>query len=260
MQEFMNSGTNRWSLRYKLSKLPELPDVNGQAHADEGEDIPAPAHRSRLYAPGEGLMHGFFVHSLPAEEVAAVAAEGVQGIGEEIVGLRMLARGLLERQGRQAHLAVQLWDAYNLAAGREAELIKAEKELNERDQAGGKTDELLESMDRWLTDHGKLPIGDRMRQDALESTPELEAADRRMVEEIATLRLLLRNGFALAMEVEETQQYVRMVDLYGSSAVRLSRLLRLEHSQAGKLDAFVEAEFKAAIDEVLKGFGFTIEG
>jgi integrase len=260
MQEFMDSGTNRWSLRYKLSKLPELPDESGQAHAEEEEDIPAPAHKGRLYAAGEGLIHGYFVHSLPAEEVAALAAEGVQGIGEEIVGLRTLSRGLLERQGRQAHLAVQLWEAYNLAAGREAELIKAERELNEQNQTGGKADQFLEEIDRWLIAQGKLPIGDQMRQDALGSTPELEAADRRLAEEIATLRLLLRNGFALAMEEEETQQYIRMVDLYGSSAVRLSRLLKLEHSQAGKLDAFVEAEFKAAIDEVLKGFGFTLDG
>jgi hypothetical protein len=256
MQEFMDSGTNRWALKYKLRRLPQL--ARGSEQADEGEadESGPPAHKGRLFKSGEGLVHGYFARSLPPEEVAALAAEENPGIGEHIVGLRILSRGLLERQKREPHLAVQLWEAYTLAASREAELLKAEQALADGDKPSEWAEELLQSLDRALVAQGGQPVGDQMRAEALESTPELDAADRRLVEEIASLRLLLRNGFALAMEIKETMQYIRLVDLYGSSAVRLARMQKIEQSGGSKLEAYIMEEFNAAIKEFLQGHGF----
>ena len=69
--------------------------------------------------------------------------ENIQGIEEEIVGMRSLARGLLERQGqaRNDQEATRLMEAYTLAAFRLGEVIKVEKELAE----SGKTSEWVRS-------------------------------------------------------------------------------------------------------------------
>lgn len=102
--------------------------------------------------------------------------------------------------------------------------MKAEQALADGEKPSEWVEELLQSLDRVLVEQGKQPVGDQMRRDALGSIPELDAADRRLVEEIVSLRLLLRNGFALAMEIKETVQYIRLVDFYESSAVRLARM------------------------------------
>jgi len=257
MQEFMDSRTEPSSFKFKLGKLPQLPEGTAQFNGDGAVEIGIPPHEGMRFEPGEWLVHGYYARSLPPEAVAAVAAEENPGIGEQIVGLRILSRGLLERQVREPHLAIQLWEAYTLAASREAELLKAEQALANREKPSEWAEELLQSLDRALAAQGEQPVGDQMRGDALGSTPELDAADRRLVEEIAALRLQLRNGFALAMELKETLQYIRLVDLYGSCAVRLARLQKMEQSGGSKLEAFIMEEFNAAVKEIMQGYGFT---
>jgi len=63
-----------------------------------------------------------------------VLKENIQGMGEEIVGLRILARGMLERaeQAGGDPEAAQLWDAYSLTALRLGEVIKGGKDLAEK--------------------------------------------------------------------------------------------------------------------------------
>ena len=47
MQEFMDSGTNRWALKYKLKRLPQLPGGSGQGDEGEAYESGVPAHKGR---------------------------------------------------------------------------------------------------------------------------------------------------------------------------------------------------------------------
>jgi hypothetical protein len=60
------------------------------------------------------------------EEIQAVLAENIQGLEEQIVGLRALGRGLIERQVEAGGSAgsARLVELYTLFAGRLAEVIK----------------------------------------------------------------------------------------------------------------------------------------
>ena len=128
--------------------------------------------------------------------------ENIRGIDEEIVGLRVLGRGLLERQARATSgtEAAQLGDSYSKAAYRLGELIRAEAELASRENTSKWGEEFLEQMDRLAHDQGWEPIGDKIRADALGGDAMLDATSRRLREEIASLRYVLRNTFKLAME------------------------------------------------------------
>jgi hypothetical protein len=79
------------------------------------------------------MSHGFYTGSQPSEVVQAMLAENIQGVDEEISGLRTLERGLLERQveARSGAEAVRLGEAYSKAASRMTEVIQAEKEMAE---------------------------------------------------------------------------------------------------------------------------------
>jgi len=98
MQAFMDCREEAKSTKYRLGKLPQLP-VDEMRTSEGGEnEVRVLVQKGKPFKPGDGTTHGFYARSQPPESVAAVLKEGVQGIGEEIVGLRMLARGLLERQ------------------------------------------------------------------------------------------------------------------------------------------------------------------
>ena len=135
-------------------------------------------------------------------------------------------------------------------------MLKAEKELAERGKPGDWAEELLEAMDRWAIKEGMEPVSEQVRADALGSEPGLEAAARQPVEEIATLRLVLRKAFGRALEVEETREYIRVVELYSSGSLRLARLLKIARVDSSKLEALLREEINAAIREVMQGFGW----
>jgi len=128
---------------------------------------------AKPFKPGEGMIHGLYAHSQPAEAVAAVLREDITGIEEQIIGMRVLGRGLQERMDRVSSRkeAVRLGQAYTLAA-------------------------------------------------------DLSTPSRRLVEEIAATRYVLRNTFALAMETEEDEEFVHLVEIYSIACNRLLGLLR----------------------------------
>jgi hypothetical protein len=169
----------------------------------------------------------------------------------------MLARGLLERQGqaRYDQEAAQLWEAYTLAAYRLGEIIKREKELAESGKASQWADDFLAMLKRAAIESGREPIADEVRKEALGGEPELAAAARRLVEEIASMRYVLRNVFRLAIEAGETREHLRLVEIYSSGCVRLVKLLRMERADTGRLEAYLRDGIEQAIKEINQELG-----
>ena len=60
--------------------------------------VEIPDRKAKPFRPGEGVIHGYYQKSQPAEAVLAVLAEDIQGVEEQIGGLRLLARGLIPAQ------------------------------------------------------------------------------------------------------------------------------------------------------------------
>lgn len=249
MQAFLDSQSQPRGTKYRLSKLPQLPGGEGQPEEKKTEGGP-PVRRAKPFKPGEGVTHGFYARSQPMEAVRAVLAEDIQGVEEEIAGLRTLIRGLLEREGD----FVRLGEAYSQAVRRLGEMIVAEKQPEEGEEEAW-ADDFLKRLDSIEIEQGRPPISDEVRKEALRDETELGVTSRRLVEEIATMRLLLRNAFKLAMKAQETQDYIRLVDLYSSGCVRLVRLLKVGGEDQGRLARYMQKQIDLALRDVSKELG-----
>jgi hypothetical protein len=254
---FLDSQDESACFKYRMGKLPHAPEDEGLRGFFENE-IGAPKRKNRL-KPRDMVTHGRYARSQPPEQVAAILAQNIQGIEEEIVGLRTLGRGLLARQGevRSSQEVALLGEGYSLAAYRLGELIRAEEELAKKGKSSQWAEEILNKLDKLQIDRGEEPVSEKARQEALGGRPELAAASRRLVEEIAALRCVLRNVFRLALEAEETGDYLRMVEIYGSSCVRLVRLLKVEQADSGQLEAYLQQEIEQAIRDLNEEWGIS---
>ena len=182
----------------------------------------------------------------------AVLAEDIQGIEEEIAGLRSLSRGLVARQkeaGSNKEVA-QLADTQTRAASRVAEMIDAEKKLAGDGEAGAWAEELLAALDKFAIEKGGKPVSAGVRAEALGGEPELTIVSRCLAEEIATARCMLRNVLELARKTQETAVYIRLVEIYGNGCVRLVRMLKKEGSDHGRLERYLKEGIDQAISEV----------
>ena len=179
------------------------------------------------------------------ESVRAVLREHIEGVEEEIRGLRTLMRGLMEREGDE----VRMMEAYSQAARRLGEMIAVKEDRKKEDEKAW-VDEFLRVFDAAAAERGDEPISEQVRKEALEGDEELALASRRMTEEIATMRHLLRNAYRLARETQETQEYVRLVNFYGSGCVRLARMLKAEgrDGEYGRMARYI----RGTIDQVIK--------
>ena len=92
------------------------------------------------------------------------------------------------------------------------------------------------------------------------SDPERVAVSRRLTEEIASVRLVLRRAFSLAMEAHTVREQVRYTEIYGSGCVRLVNLLKAEGAAQGQLLNFLGKEIDAVIQEVNEEFGLDVGG
>ncbi|HEX6304509.1 MAG TPA: hypothetical protein VFZ76_09995 [Anaerolineales bacterium] len=89
----------------KVSKifLSALPPAGAETSGlrDLEKDPPELPDRKRyVFRSWEGMTHGMWAKRQPPEAVAAVLAESIQGIQDEITGLWIISRELLERQER----------------------------------------------------------------------------------------------------------------------------------------------------------------
>ena len=69
------------------------------------------------------------------------------------------------------------------------------------------------------------------------------------------MRLVLRNAFQLAMESEDTEEYIRMTEIYSSGCMRLVRLLKIEQAAGVQLEAYLQAVIEEVILDLNKELG-----
>jgi integrase len=249
MQVFLDSREDRRFTKYRLGKLPQLPEEDAGREAREGD---APDRKAKPFSEGEGMRHGLYANHQPTAEVTAVLAEGVVGMDEEVAGLRRLGRGLIERmvaaQGREA---AQLGGAYSLLAARLGEVMRIKNEIEKKKDGGQDVEDILRKLDEINIEEGLEPMAEKFRAEVLAEAGERGVDCRGLAEEAAAMRLVLRRMFKLAMEAEEGGEYARLADLYGASCVRLARLLK---SMPDEGDLLSEA-FWRAIDQALEEVG-----
>ena len=216
-----------------------------------------PSRRGRLLKAEEHVKHGWYALKLPCQEVLNVLAEDIHGIDEEICGLRTLAHGLLYRQAEASSPAeaARLVGAYSHAAGRLAELIKSEKKLAESGKAGAWSEEFLACMDQIYLEMGNPPFSEAFWKQMLEEEPELAASTRGLVEEIAAVRFVLRSTFKLAMEARKVEEYVHLVEVYGTACHRLAKLLLAERGGNSRVDERLHELVDQAFEELRKELG-----
>jgi len=218
--------------------------------------VELPERGAKPFKPGEGVKHGYYMHNQPPEEVAKVLQEDIQGIEEEIVGLRRLERGLLEQAGRTENNLEkrQLWKAYNLMAFRLAEMIKAETGLAQEGEEIQRVKDFLERMAKqgtWI---------EELEREAMEGELELRVDSRRLREEIAGKRYVLRQVFKQAIEAlkeEETQDAIQLAEIYSSGCLRLVQMLRMEKPYYGQMDEVIRKNLNEALLEAYKGWKIT---
>ena len=264
MHIFLDNHSKTESTRIFLNVLPVLPrdeKISGGKNDESAVDsVILPERKLHTSKPGDGIKHGYYAQCQPDEEVQAMLAEGIVGIDAEIIGLRSLSRVLLKRQkeaSTSSELAL-LSNAYTLAADRLREMIKAEKQLAEPSEDEAWAEAFLSVLDNAAMDLGEESFAEQVRQEALGSDPELLAGSRRLMEEIASTRVTLRRSLSQALETEDVREQVRLTEIYGSSCIRLMRMLKAETAAQGKLADFLRKELDAAILEVNEEFGLDL--
>ncbi len=182
-------------------------------------------------------------------------AEGVQGLGEQIAGLRTLEDGLelLMGAAESSGQAAQLADLYMHTASRRADLIEAEKRLAEQGKEGRWAEEFLEGLDRFSLEFGLEPVSQAVRREVLGDPGD--PSSRRLAVAIAKSRLILRNlqEFARqALEALNLEDYMRWTGNYGLGCARLVRLLRAQGQGDGRLEAYIQSTIEETIDAMWK--------
>jgi hypothetical protein len=251
MKVFMDSREEMKAMKYRLGRLPESNRMAGESTIDRGVKREVPERRAKPFKEGEHTTHGFYTHRKDIQAVRAVVAENIQGMKEETACLRKLMRGLLEQEGDEARLV----EAYSQAARRLGELVS----IGESAQKGKKdpwAEEMLSKLDEIEMRNGRPAISPRVREEALGISPEMLEVRGMVTEEIATIRLLLRNAYRRATQGIERREYLRLVDLYGLGCVRLARLLKIGGcDENGRLERYLQNAADEAIRELRREWG-----
>ena len=252
MQVFLDTQAEQSLTSYRLRQLPPIPE-------DQVFDLPADAEiqvPNRLPHHFE-LIHGYYAQGQPQEQVLAVLAQDIQGIEEQIVGLRTLARGLVERQiaARGGKEVAQLADAHSKAVSRLAEMIDIERQPAGDGQGDSWANDVLATIDQIAIQRGAKPGSQGIRAAALGDEADLEITTRLLVEEIAAARYMLREVLALALETQAVPGYVHLVEIYRSGCVRLVRMLKKQRSDQDRLQRCLQELIATALQEVLREWG-----
>jgi hypothetical protein len=246
MQVFMDTREKIKSTKYRLARLPCLPPGKSFAAQDQENMSLLPVRQTPRLQGREGTTHGFYNRRKDVPAVRAVMAENILGMQQEITCLRNLMRLLLEREAD----AARVLDAYSQAAGRLGQLISASKTARKGEKDTW-AEETLSMLDRVAEENGSPPISPRVRQEALGLSLTGDDAVGLLTEEIATLRLLLRNIYSRACSEVDDRELLTLVDLYGVGCVRLARLLKLDTAgESAPLARYMQACLDRAIREV----------
>jgi len=263
MQAFLESEAQPDNTRLYMRKLERLPREDSPG---VGAPVELPSRGHRVAKLGEGIQHGFYAQKQPDEQVAALLAEDIQGMEDEFVGLRLLSRKLvtaLTGAGTGEQVAL-LGEACTKAAARLGQLSKAERQREEPNEESEWVDEVLAMLDRAAIQQGasddEEPPSEEFWRDFEQSDPEVQAASKRLMEEIASTRLVLRRLFGLAMETEQPKTLVGYADKYGQGCIRLSQLLKAEQGEQGHAAQVLREMIDEVIVEVNKEFGLDLGG
>ncbi len=243
MQAFMDCRRRITHTKYLLGMFPQLAEessINPQTEAE------LPLRKGRYFEEGDHSTHGIYKRKQDEQALAAILAEDIHGLDEEIACLQQLIQGLLEHEGDQA----SVMDAYSQAALRLDTLTSASQpaEKNEQDLWA---EEFLRVMDEFQVSRGEPPTSQETRRKALESSPGMQGAKSRLIEQIGTIRLMLRNVYRRAMQGVEPREYLRLVDLYGRGCMRLSRLIKVSGSaESGRLGRYIRNQIDEAIRQI----------
>ena len=254
MQSFLESREEPRHTKRRLHLLPQLPPNQERPEERAAEEPPVPDRTSKLFKPGERVIHGFYARNQPMQEVLNILAEDIKGMEEEFAAIRQLGRGVIERIKGAGEVEMRpLGETYSTVAHRVSEFIEDEK----RQAAQGKEDpwaeELLAMLDAVQQENGGEPISDQVRQEAQGTGSGLSA--RRTAEEIASTRYVLRNTYRVAMAARKNKDYVRMVNLYCKAFLRLMRLLKAERGENERLEVYLEEAIDRALLELTEELG-----
>ena len=159
-------------------------------------------------------------------------------------------RLLLEREGDEA----RLMDTYLQAAQRLGILVSAGKSAHKAEMDTW-VEETLSMADSVAAQIGYPPVSPGIREHVLGMSSAGDEATGLLTEEIATIRLLLRNVYKRAMQGVDNREVLILVDLYGTGCVRLARLLKLGGSaESGALVRYMRGCLDQAIREVHQEF------
>lgn len=194
------------------------------------------------FHPWEGMTHGLYAKIQPPEEVAAILAEGITGLEQEIEGLRYLCALLLQAQGKAKPVQEQLQLSETLArtAGYLSVLRKAERTLAKPQE----NNSILRALEKIY-----LEVMKEEGQDiqALEDEMKQDQAGGENAEVIASLRLVLRRTLDLLTEISDNKELISLANAYGNASVKLARLLT---EQAG--DKGENENIQRELDEISK--------
>lgn len=270
MKAFLDSQEGARFTKYRLKKLAEAPDFDrGRDSTRSNDGILAGGSKGRLarpaagqipdrkpkpFKPGDGLKHGMYAHSLPAEEVLTVMQEDVKGLDKELVGMRLIARRLVEkmlREGQtQAEIAM-LGNAHTQAAVRLGDLLRAEKKMKGSREIDPEMMAFLKRLERIAEEHGERFTAEGFIEYALNCDGQDSLEARQPVEEVASIRLVLRRTLDLAMEATEPRELVRLAEVYGAGCTRLVRLLQIQGPDESRLIEIIQTATSQAIRELL---------
>ena len=264
IQEFLHRSSLNGTHKYLANLVGEQDSTLDQAtpqgearevaerSGDETQQA-APARKPHRFEPWESMTHGLYARSQPPEELAAMLAENVQGLEQEIEGLRLLNRALFEMfdlAGTNQEQA-QLAEVSARSETRLAEMVQAKKQLAESHKGDDqevwlrkRLEKLAHDLGSNLLDWGAPGAGD--------------APTGELAEGIARLRLGLRRIFGMAMETENFRERLRYADLYGVNCIKLVKLLRAQTRAQGNLGDWWRVTVDQALKEAVKEMNLRI--
>jgi integrase len=251
MQVFMDTREKIKSTKYRLARLPGLPAFNPQSGLTKGTPASLPLRHTMLLVGDEGTTHGFYARKADAQAVRAIIAENIHGMQQEIACLRTLMRLLLEQGGDQTRVV----EAYSQAAQRLSSFVSAHEQAQTRQQDSC-AEEFLSKLDEIEIRNGRPPVSPGIRQKAFSGSSPGGEATGFVTEEIATIRLLLRNVFGKACQAVDTGELLHLLNLYGLGCVRLARLIKLQGSdENGPLERYLNHMIDGTIRYLTREWG-----
>ena len=258
IRDFLNTTTLKNTYVYLSRVTKQAPPGPGEGREagpidEAGREESPPERAPNRFQPWETMKHGMYAKSQPPGDVAAVIAEGIEGIDEELAGLRSLHNRLLELRGHVVsdQEGARLADFIGRIGLRIGEMVVAARELAETD-----TEE-----QQWIKD-----VEDAVKRFAEEEglddedpgTSEKSEAPGDLSDIIASTRLALRNTLRYAQAAASVKDVIHYTDLYSVGCGRLVRLLGKEARMGGDKAAEYRALIDQAIAEVSEELGLSL--